>query len=422
MDEIRWDIETQYPNLKLAQVPRWLAPEEKRYNKETAIIVLAFVGTIGTSRLWIRSSQCRITEYHPHNEASQCTNCQLYGNPTPLCPETTPTCAVCAGDHSTQGNRPQLPDESSYRGQSNVQEIIQPLNKRAGGTRGMGKTNPYPTNKSNASSRRTNQDTDTTNYRTNLPRVNRSSSDTLARITGQTGSGARRRGNGWNSHHCYQTPSKRQYRDTGNPTLNNNQNPKTTSNVQCHIKLLNCPKNKPVTLAAIHSFASQPECFFFCLQEQWCGPNKSPLLHPDFDLFTPTPLSPKCATYIRCNKGLSAHTTFTYKDSFIGTHISLSEAVKFTFYSFYSPGHPNPWPLLDDFRPSLPCILLGDFNAYHEWWYRQLAVSTRKTRAFHAHRGFSKIIVDWLEDNNFTLHNTPGVRPTSLAKRTTKAQ
>jgi hypothetical protein len=64
MDEIRWDIETQYPNLKLAQVPRCLTPEEKRYNKETAIIVLAFVGTIdtkkiGTSRLWIRSSQCR---------------------------------------------------------------------------------------------------------------------------------------------------------------------------------------------------------------------------------------------------------------------------------------------------------------------------------------------------------------------------
>jgi hypothetical protein len=101
----------------------------------------------------------------------------------------------------------------------------------------------------------------------------------------------------------------------------------------------------------------------------------------------------------------------TYKDSFIGTYISLSEAVKFTLYNFYSPGHPKSLAsLLDDFRPSLPCILLGDFNAHHEWWYGQLAVSTRKIRAFHAHRGFSKIIVDLLGDNNSTLHNTPGVR------------
>jgi hypothetical protein len=56
---------------------------------------------------------------------------------------------------------------------------------------------------------------------------------------------------GWNSHRCYQTPSKRQYGDPRNPTLNN-QNPKTTINVQCHIQLLNCAKNKPATLAAIH--------------------------------------------------------------------------------------------------------------------------------------------------------------------------
>jgi hypothetical protein len=59
---------------------------------------------------------------------------------------------------------------------------------------------------------------------------------------------------------------------------------------------------------------------------------------------------------------LVARTTFTYKDSFIGTHISLLEAVNFTLYNFYSPGHPKSLAsLLDDFGPSLPCILLGDF-------------------------------------------------------------
>jgi hypothetical protein len=361
----------------------------------------------------------------------------------------TPTCAVCAGDRSTQthpckpplckaGPRcqhppfmcrscgtphkatdPNCPMRALMENSVMYRILYGPSTEEPEEPEEWKKPTPTPTNnQSTASSQRTNQDTDTTNYRNNFPRVNRSSSDTPASGTGQTGSGARRRGNGCNSHHRYQTPSKRQYGGPGNPTLNNNQNPKTTSNVQCHIQLLNCAKNKPATLAAFHSFASQPECLFFCLQEPWCGPNKSPPLHPtpplhpNFNLFTPTPLSPKCATYIRCNKGLSAHTTFTYKDSFISTHISLSEAVKFTLYNFYSPGHPKSLASLrDDFRPSLPCILLGDFNAHHEWWYGQLADSTSKARAFHAHRGFSKIIVDRLEDNNFTLQILRGPDP-----------
>jgi hypothetical protein len=173
--------------------------------------------------------------------------------------------------------------------------------------------------------------------------------------------------------------------------------------------------NQQLLLLSIHLPPNLSACSFVYKSHGvvLINPHPStPPLHPNFNLFTPTPLSPKCATYIRCNKGLSAHTTFTYKDSFISTHISLSEAVKFTLYNFYSPGHPKSLASLrDDFRPSLPCILLGDFNAHHEWWYGQLAVSTCKTRAFHAHRRFSKIIVDRLEDNNFTLQILRGPDP-----------
>jgi hypothetical protein len=90
MEGIRQDIESQYSNLKLAQTPRWLAPPEKRYNKETAVVVLAFVGSLntkimGTSKLRIVNTDCKISPYYPYNEATQCIDCQLYGHPTALC-------------------------------------------------------------------------------------------------------------------------------------------------------------------------------------------------------------------------------------------------------------------------------------------------------------------------------------------------
>jgi hypothetical protein len=109
MEGIRQDIESQYSTLKLAQTPRWLTPPEKHYNKETAVVVLAFVGSlntkiIGTSKLRIVNTDSKISPYYSYNEATQRTNCQLYGHPTALCPTQTPTCAVCSEQHTTQNH------------------------------------------------------------------------------------------------------------------------------------------------------------------------------------------------------------------------------------------------------------------------------------------------------------------------------
>jgi hypothetical protein len=80
---------------------------EKRYNKEIAVVVLAFVGSlntkiIGTSKLRIVNTNCKIFSYYPYNEATQCTNCRLCGHPTALCSTQTSTCAVCSEQHTSQ--------------------------------------------------------------------------------------------------------------------------------------------------------------------------------------------------------------------------------------------------------------------------------------------------------------------------------
>jgi hypothetical protein len=72
IEGIRQDIKSQYSNLKLAQTPRWLTPSEKRHNKEAAVVVLAFIGSlntkiIGTSKLRIARSLPIPHTTKPHN-------------------------------------------------------------------------------------------------------------------------------------------------------------------------------------------------------------------------------------------------------------------------------------------------------------------------------------------------------------------
>lgn len=107
MNAIRSDIETHYPNLKLGQTPRWLTTPEQRVGKISSTIVIALVGTItkkqlGVSQLLLRNRLCQISEYHPYGKWTQCTKCQQYGHPTPLCKAELPTCAVCAQNHTTR--------------------------------------------------------------------------------------------------------------------------------------------------------------------------------------------------------------------------------------------------------------------------------------------------------------------------------
>jgi hypothetical protein len=116
MTEIREIVEMQYKNLTLGQTPQWLLPKDKVEEKESSTVVLALIGKVSMSNIRIKefvfgNTTCRITEYYPYDEATQCRRCQQYGHPTQLCKgETQVACAVCAQPHLTKEHPCKFPN------------------------------------------------------------------------------------------------------------------------------------------------------------------------------------------------------------------------------------------------------------------------------------------------------------------------
>jgi len=101
--------------------------------------------------------------------------------------------------------------------------------------------------------------------------------------------------------------------------------------------------------------------------------------------------------------GLTATTTFTAADSFLGTTITTPHDQEFTLLNFYSPGRAEPLAaILSTIHLPGNCIQMGDLNAHHPWWQGPLPLTVRVSRA-------SQAIADWLEDNNFHLENEPSI-------------
>ena len=128
---------------------------------------------------------------------------------------------------------------------------------------------------------------------------------------------------------------------------------------------------------------------------------------PNFDMFTPTPTRPRCATYVRRVPGLSATTTFAAQDSFLGTTItSLQQqhTTTFTLYNLDSPGRPDSVAaILPTIDLPMDCLLMGDLNAHHTWWQGPLPPSACTSPASHTS-------ANWLTENNFHLHNKIATR------------
>jgi len=172
------------------------------------------------------------------------------------------------------------------------------------------------------------------------------------------------------------------------------------------VQLLNCARGHATTISGLQEFAKTPENLICLLQEPWCDRHGHPPSIPDFDTHSPTPLQPRCITYIRRTPGLTATTTFASQDSFLGTTITSilgPRSITFTLNNLYSPGRPEH---LAAILPSIylpkECILMGDLNAHHIWWQGPMPPTARTSPASHA-------IADWLEANNFHLHNEPAL-------------
>jgi hypothetical protein len=138
------------------------------------------------------------------------------------------------------------------------------------------------------------------------------------------------------------------------------------------VQLLNCARGQAMTISVLQDFIWHNENLILLLQEHWTNRYGHPPTLSDFDTFSPTPLKPKCVTSVRHSTGLTATTTFTAQDSFLGTTITStlqSKTTTITLFNFNSPGRVEP---IASLLPTIPvpkeCILMGDFNAHHVWW------------------------------------------------------
>src|SRR5258705_4553833 len=116
-------------------------------------------------------------------------------------------------------------------------------------------------------------------------------------------------------------------------------------NIVGSVQLLNCVKGQATTISALDNFSRKQENLICLFQEPWCDRHGNPPTHPDFNTFTPIPYRPKCVTYVRRTQGLTATTTFTSQDSFLGTSITCTHGPHhrtFTIFNLYSPGRAEP--------------------------------------------------------------------------------
>jgi hypothetical protein len=181
-----------------------------------------------------------------------------------------------------------------------------------------------------------------------------------------------------------------------------------------YIRLLNCAKKKLATESIIQEATADPQCLALLLQEPWNEADRGlPPDTPEFDLFSPTPLLPKCVTYVR--RGTPAVQRFTEGDSFLEMVLTVGET-SFSLLNFYSPGHPKHIAQLLTTRfptPPESCILLGDLNAHHPWWSAERDLDSAARRKSSRE---SNVLAAWLEQHHFTLHNEPGI-PTHFPDR-----
>jgi hypothetical protein len=113
-NDIRKEIETHYPQLNLAQTPRWLKKPEDLTGKKASAVVLALLGSVtlegfGLTKLAIANNDCKVDSYHQFANWTQCHKCQKLGHPQDMCTAKHFTCGICANPHATRDHPCHLP-------------------------------------------------------------------------------------------------------------------------------------------------------------------------------------------------------------------------------------------------------------------------------------------------------------------------
>ena len=192
------------------------------------------------------------------------------------------------------------------------------------------------------------------------------------------------------------------------------------STIQEHTKMilsLNCARGESSTYAVLSFVSSNPKYQILLLQEPWLNSNKEPPPLNGFELFTPAPINPKCATYIRKDAQLQPSLALSESDSFLGIRLRLhSNTTTFskrppmqtTIYNFYSPARQRAiCHFFQGFRPDTNANICGDFNSHHQMWYGHR--SAQHARHLFNDASLANQLVDKLVDLAFDLQNVPGL-------------
>jgi ribonuclease HI len=192
------------------------------------------------------------------------------------------------------------------------------------------------------------------------------------------------------------------------PYITNFENIKKTSQ-NSSILSLNCAKSISSTTFILQYAAQSTHTIALCLQEPGLDHNREPPSHDSFICFSPGK-NPKCCTYIRLNQAIQATPNFQHNSSFLGCRIKVPNFQPFTLYNIYSTGGRDTAfaNLIKTFQPEQNCIMIGDFNCHHPWWFGNIK-STKNNIKSRSISVNANSIVEWLEDNAFVLHNAPGV-------------
>jgi hypothetical protein len=115
MTALQQEIEQNHL-VKITQLPRYISHPDKRAGKEVSSVVIALNSAddaqlLKCTRIIIRYEHRKVTDFHSSRPTDQYCCCLLFGHHHTVCTSTQgPTCAICAGPHSTDlHNCPECP-------------------------------------------------------------------------------------------------------------------------------------------------------------------------------------------------------------------------------------------------------------------------------------------------------------------------
>jgi hypothetical protein len=172
---------------------------------------------------------------------------------------------------------------------------------------------------------------------------------------------------------------------------------------------LNCAKQLATTHTTIKTHPQNSHCLILCLQEPGLLPDGYPSTDPAFTRHSPSH-KPKCVMYVRKLPNIRTSIAYSCENAIIACKISLEGNQSFTVYNVYSRGGLDTFftKVIRSLHPTPSCILLGDFNCHHPWWYADYGSPTQQQKTMSLSPNAYRI-VDWLEDQDFQLINSPGV-------------